>query len=114
MKLVVLLLSLLFIYQSMGIGASEFVIPRLMDKIDSNNDWFFYPGFPDYSPNGMPDFDQKQNNWKDPVYNGWSFCGAVSVSNIFWYIDSFYSQFSGNPGDGIDLFPVVLRLSCPG
>ena len=109
MKLVVLLLSLLFISLSIGICTSEFIIPPSIEKINKNDDWFFYPSCSDYSPKGMPDFDQKQNNWKDTIYDGWSFCGAVSVSNIFWYIDSYYSPSSTSPGDGLDVFPLVLN-----
>ena len=82
--------------------------------INSANDWYYYPKFQNYAPNGMPDFDQKQNNWRDTVYNGWTFCGAVSVSNILWYLDSFYSNFSGIPGDGNDSFPIVLDYNALG
>ncbi len=114
MKIIVVLLSFVFISQLIGNCTLELIIPDTIDKLNINNDWFFYPGCLDYSPKGMPDFDQKQNNWKDPVYNGWSFCGAVSVSNIFWYIDSFYSQFSGSPGDGLDVFPMVLNYYASG
>ena len=62
----------------------------------------------------MPDFDQKQNNWKDPYNNGWTFCGAVSVANIIWYIDSFYSNSDGYPGDNEDIFPLVLNYNAQG
>jgi len=78
------------------------------------NDWFYYPSFENYAPRGMPDFDQKQNNWKDPVYSGWTFCGAVSVANIFWYMDSFYSNSNGYLGDNEDLFPLVSDYNAPG
>jgi len=73
-----------------------------------NNEWFYYSPYSNYAPSGVPDFDQKQNNWKDPIYNGWTFCGAVSVANILWYMDSSYSNPNGFPGDNEDLFPLVL------
>ncbi|OYT29733.1 hypothetical protein B6U98_01525 [Thermoplasmatales archaeon ex4572_165] len=79
-----------------------------------NNEWFFYPSYENYSPKGMPDFDQKQNNWKDPYNHGWTFCGAVSVANIFWYIDSSYSNSYGCPGDNEDIFPLVLNYNAQG
>ena len=80
----------------------------IQDSISLEDDWFYYPSCSNYAPCGMPDFDQKQDNWKDPVYNGWTFCGALSVANILWYIDSFYADSMGHPGDGQDMFPVVL------
>jgi hypothetical protein len=79
-----------------------------------DDEWYWYPTFENYAPNGMPDFDQKQNNWKDPVYQGWTFCGAVSVANIFWYLDSFHSNQIGYPGDGADIFPLVLNNHAQG
>jgi len=38
----------------------------------SNMGWYYKPGYPNYAPNGMPDFDQKQDNWKaiEPGPNG--------------------------------------------
>lgn len=82
--------------------------------INSTNDWYYYPELQNYAPSGMPDFDQKQNNWKDPVYNGWAFCGPVSVANILWYIDSCYSNSDGYPGDNEDIFPLVLNYNAQG
>jgi len=91
------------------------VFPVINAINESNdNEWFYYPSFENYSPSGMPDFDQKQNNWKDPEYNGWTFCGAVSVSNILWYIDSCYSNPDGYPGDNEDVFPLVLNYNAQG
>jgi len=83
-------------------------------KSSNNDEWFYFPPYENYAPSGMPDFDQKQNNWKDPTYNGWTFCGAVSVANIFWYIDSFYSHQNGYPGDNEDSFPLVLNYNAQG
>lgn len=40
-------------------------------------------------------------------WNGYSFCGAVSLANCLWYLDSKYSDKGGTPGDGIDEFPLV-------
>ena len=90
------------------------IVWRGKNHLIEKNDWFYYPSYENYAPSGMPDFDQKQNNWKDPVNNGWTFCGAVSVANIFWYIDSFYSNSDGYPGDNEDFFPLVLDYNAQG
>ena len=50
--------------------------------------WYWKPGnFTDYAPSGMPDFDQKQDNWTDPA-GAWSYCGPVAVANSLWWFDS--------------------------
>jgi hypothetical protein len=49
--------------------------------------WYVKPSYPDYAPAGMPDFDQKQDNWLYPM-SGWTWCGAVSVANSLWWLDS--------------------------
>jgi hypothetical protein len=90
-----------------GLGAGAILKPKSSSQ-NTIDEWYYYPQLQNYAPQGMPDFDQKQNNWKDPVYDGWTFCGAVSVSNIFWYLDSYYSDSIGVPGDGYDIFPIVL------
>jgi len=73
---------------------------------------FVYPPCPNYAPSGMPDIDQKQEGWIDPVYNSWSFCGPTALANILWYLDSVYSN-SGVPGDGQDNFPLVYDFQPP-
>ena len=92
----------------------ESIVLNQKNYLIGKSDWFYYPPYDNYAPSGMPDFDQKQNNWKDPVYNGWTFCGAVAVANIFWHMDSFYSSSNGYPGDNEDLFPLVLDYNAPG
>jgi hypothetical protein len=49
--------------------------------------WHVKPSYPDYVPAGMPDFDQKQDNWLYPM-SGWTWCGSVSVANSLWWLDS--------------------------
>ena len=75
-------------------------------------EWYFKPGYPNYAPSGMPDFDQKQDNW---VNGGgqWSFCGPVAVANCFWWFDSKYADPTGTPGDGVDIFPLVQNYGAP-
>jgi hypothetical protein len=38
--------------------------------------WYYKPSYPDYAPSGMPDFDERQNNW---YWRAWSYPDAVAV-----------------------------------
>jgi len=51
---------------------------------------YFKPGgWTDYAPNGMPDFDQRQDQWDYPRGSGnWSYCGPLAVANCLWWFDS--------------------------
>ncbi len=51
---------------------------------------YFKPGdWVDYAPSGMPDFDQRQDQWDYPRGSGnWSYCGPVAVANCLWWFDS--------------------------
>ena len=79
--------------------------PAPLSGSDSGS-WYFKSGYENYAPSGMPDFDQKQDNWRNAVGN-WTFCGPVAVANCFWWFDSKYANQSGFPGDGLDEFPLV-------
>lgn len=48
----------------------------------------------DYAPSGLPDFDQRQDNWKFLPSGRWSFCGPVAAANSLWWFDS---KFEPNP-----------------
>jgi hypothetical protein len=67
---------------------------------------YWKPPYPDYAPSGMPDFDQKQDNWKKGAWQ-YTFCGPVAVANCFWWFDSKYNVPAGVPGDANDRFPLV-------
>jgi hypothetical protein len=41
----------------------------------------------DYALSGLPDFDQKQNEWHSP-YDKWTYCGPVAAANSLWWFDS--------------------------
>jgi hypothetical protein len=69
--------------------------------------WYWEAPFEDYSPSGMPDFDQKQDGWANPQTEKPSFCGPVAAANCFWWFDSKHNVPPGLPGDGDDLFPLV-------
>jgi len=75
-------------------------------------EWYFKPAYPNYAPSGMPDFNQTQDNWKNPG-GQWSFCGPVAVANCFWWFDSKYANQSGTPGDSVDTFPLVQNYFAP-
>ena len=83
-------------------------------KVSHNNNWIYYPSYNNYAPNGIPDFDQRQDNWKDPTYQSYSFCGPTSVGNVFWYLDSVSSDPIGIPGDGIDIYQIVQDYNAIG
>ena len=51
----------------------------------------------DYAPAGMPDFDQKQGDWKDPTGGGWSYSGPAAAANILWWLDSAFEE-RADPG----------------
>ena len=64
-----------------------------------------------YAPSGMPDFDQKQDNWKHPITGQETFCGPTAIANCFWWFDSKFGNHSGWPGDGKDEFPLVTAYT---
>jgi len=72
--------------------------------------WYYKPSYPNYAPSGMPDFDQKQDNWKNAA-SQWTFCGPTAVANCFWWFDSKYANPNGVPGDGADTFPLVSNYN---
>lgn len=61
----------------------------------SNWQGYVKPSFPDYAPSGMPDFDEKQDNW-GPGYPGgaafYTWCGPVATANALWWLDSEYES----------------------
>jgi hypothetical protein len=71
--------------------------------------WYFKPGYPDYAPNGMPDFDQKRNGWDDPPGSGsgYYYCGPVAVGNCLWWFDSKFEPGNTPPPDSSDGYPLV-------
>lgn len=63
-------------------------------------------GFTDYSPNGMPDFDQRQDNWRAAL-GQWSFCGPVAAANSVWWFDSKFEPSPITPTTISDHYPLV-------
>ncbi len=58
---------------------------------------YIKPAFPDYTPSGMPDFDEKQNGW-GPAPGTYTWCGPVAAANSLWWLDSEYeSAYNPHP-----------------
>jgi hypothetical protein len=89
-------------------------------KIIESEGWYYLPAFPNYAPLGLPDFDQKQDNWKARqgtwrfIGGLWSFCGPTCLADILWWFDSKHENQQGYPGDGVDTYPLVSNYGAPG
>lgn len=71
---------------------------------------YYKPGYPDYAPSGMPDFDQHQDMWYDPASGRWTFCGPVAVANSLWWLDSKFEPGSVPPPTVSDGFGLVTSM----
>jgi hypothetical protein len=71
---------------------------------------YYKPAYPDYAPNGMPDFDQKQQGWIG-WNGGWSFCGPVAALNCLWWFDSKFETNAIPPPSAIDNYPLLSNPS---
>jgi hypothetical protein len=79
-----------------------------------SNEWYYLPPVPNYAPNGLPDFDQnQQNDWKD-LEGHQALNGSVCLADILWWFDSQHENQSGHPGDGNDTYPLVQNYHAPG
>jgi hypothetical protein len=82
----------------------------------SPEEWYWKPGnWTDYAPSGMPDFDQKQDNWTDngTAMGNWSYCGPVAVANSLWWFDSKNEPFPQPPSNISDHYSLVTNFSNP-
>ena len=71
-------------------------------------------GWTDYAPSGMPDFDQRQDQWDYPTGSGnWSYCGPLAVANCLWWFDSKMEPQPVPPPTINDNYP-LLRSYNPG
>ena len=66
-------------------------------------------GWLDYAPKGMPDFDQKQDQWDNPPGPGagWYYCGPVAAANSLWWFDSKFEPNPISPPAINDGYPLV-------
>ncbi len=68
----------------------------------------YKPPFNDYAQSGVPDFDQRQDEW----YYGeqWTYCGPTAVANSLWWMDSRFEDHESPPPPEIsDSFVMVTR-----
>jgi hypothetical protein len=110
-------ISLIFLPFSMANEEEKSHEITLIDENNSNlinmDDWYFLPSYPNYSPKGLPDFDQRQDaTWRTNF--SWSFCGPVALADILWWFDSKNSNPNGFAGDGVDNYPLVENYNPPG
>jgi hypothetical protein len=72
---------------------------------------YYKPPYVDYAPVGMPDFDQKQNAWVNPLAPPpirWSHCGPVALANCLWWFDSKFEKPNPVPPPTVkDQYPLV-------
>ncbi len=81
---------------------SESVEVKALDTCE-----YYKPAYVDYAPAGMPDFDQKQNNWFNPFSGAWTHCGPVALANCFWWFDSKFDSSTTPPPAIADNYPLV-------
>ena len=88
---------------------------EIMETIykELEDDWYYLSSYPNYSPSGLPDFDQRQDKWKNRI-GIWTLCGPTALANVLWWFDSKHSDQKGTPGDGIDIYPLVNDYHAPG
>lgn len=55
----------------------------------------------------MPDFDQKQDAWRYPGTQTWTYCGPVAVANCLWWLDSRMERQPESPPTINDHYPLV-------
>jgi hypothetical protein len=59
---------------------SSFVFFASNVSYGQESPWYVKPSYPDYAPSGMPDFDERQNNW---YWRYWAYPDAVAVWQHF-------------------------------
>ncbi|MEW6049744.1 MAG: hypothetical protein AB1644_01595 [Candidatus Zixiibacteriota bacterium] len=76
---------------------------------------YYKPAYVDYAPAGVPDFDQKQDNWfvmvGQPPVQQWTHCGPLALANCFWWFDSKFETVPIPPPTVNDHYPLVRWFS---
>jgi hypothetical protein len=70
---------------------------------------YWKPGYVDYAPSGVPDFDQRQDNWGKmvgPIWK-WTWCGPTAVANSLWWMDSRFEPGNTPPPTISDGYPLL-------
>ncbi len=68
-------------------------------------------GWIDYAPNGVPDFDFRQDNWKNPRSGNWSYCGPLALADCLWWFDSKLEPKPVLPPAINDNYPLVKSFN---
>jgi len=64
----------------------------------------------DYALSGMPDFDQKQDEWGEDS-SKWTYCGPMAAANSLWWFDSKFEDPDSPPPPIIsDSYPLVTNF----
>ena len=84
--------------------------------VNATDAWYFKAGnWIDYAPSGLPDFDQKQDNWGHMGSLGWqwTYCGPVAAANSLWWFDSKFETAPLTPTATLnnDHYPLVQSYS---
>lgn len=68
-------------------------------------------GAVDYAPNGLPDFDQRQPQWRsrDPIRKVWTHDGPAAVADALWWLDAQH-ETGPPPPAVVDQFGLVRAL----
>jgi PKD domain len=113
--LLIIFIGSSIILSGVHISADHTISNNISEQIVDDG-WMDYPPYPNYAPSGMPDFACCQDSCWFEEYNGQYTMGHDSIcfANIFWYLDSMFSNQNGNPGDGLDNFTLVIDFNAPG
>ncbi|HSQ27096.1 MAG TPA: hypothetical protein VLM80_08220, partial [Anaerolineales bacterium] len=93
--------------------------PSTWGSLGSSSNWssfYWKPGpWTDYAPSGMPDFDQRQENWWVNGISGpiWTHSGPVAAANSLWWFDSKFESLRVPPPFEADSYR-LLRSYLPG
>jgi hypothetical protein len=87
---------------------SFLAIPSFPVVVHSGNAaWVELPHLDDYAEQGLPDFNQWQDDgWRSNLW-GYTWCGVVAAADILWYLDSQHE--CGFYGDGVNLWNLVPK-----
>ncbi len=113
------LVIVLFLLSTFSVCVVSSDVNKKSSETTNEDGWYYLPAYPNYAPQGLPDFDQKQDNWKAGgkwllIGGLWSFCAPTSLAEIFWWFDSKHEDPLGYPGDGNDSYPLVSNYNTLG
>jgi hypothetical protein len=70
---------------------------------------YYKASYPDYAPNGVPDFDQKQNGWQ--IAGQWTHCGPAALANCLWWFDSKFEKNTTPPPAIVDSYNLIRNFT---